>query len=39
MPLGVCDSPMLVCVRAHARVSSMQRVRGVGRAVILGQWR
>lgn len=37
MPLGVSDSPMLVWVCAC--VSSMQRLWGVGRAVILSQWR
>ena len=38
MPLGVSDSPMLVWVCACVRVFSMQRVWGVGRAVILSQW-
>lgn len=39
MPLGVSDSLVLVWVCACVRASSMQRVRGVGRTVILSQWR
>lgn len=41
MPLGPSDSPMLVwvCACMCMRVSPMQRLRGVGRDVILSQWR
>lgn len=42
MPLGGFDSPMLfvgVCTRAYVCMSFLQRLWGVGRAVILNQWR